>query len=254
MARPRLLPRLVASRKYLVASALALASSGALMMALVATPAHAQITVFDPGNYSQNVLTAARTLEQINNQIRSLQNQAAILTNQARNLSRIDFPEVQALTQTIQQIDRLMGQAQAVNYRVDTVGAQFRQLFPTSFDEALTSDAHVIDANARLDASRAAFQQSMTVQAEIVGNVGADAQTLNQIVDRSQGAEGAVQVGQATNQLLALLAKQQFQLQQMMAAQYHAATIAAATQLQAQTDARAATSKFLGSGNAYTPD
>jgi conjugal transfer/entry exclusion protein len=36
-----------------------------------AAPARAQI-VFDPSNYSQNVLTAARTLEQINNQVKSL--------------------------------------------------------------------------------------------------------------------------------------------------------------------------------------
>jgi hypothetical protein len=43
------------------------------------TPAHAQFTVFDPSNYSQNILTAARTLQQINNQIKALQNQAQSL-------------------------------------------------------------------------------------------------------------------------------------------------------------------------------
>lgn len=70
----------------------------------------AQLTVFDPSNYSQNILTAARTLTQINNQIQSLQNQARSLLNQAKNLTTIDFPELQALTQTLQQVDRLMGQ------------------------------------------------------------------------------------------------------------------------------------------------
>ncbi|TPG21757.1 P-type conjugative transfer protein TrbJ [Sphingomonas koreensis] len=254
MFRPRRLLRRFAVRKYLIASSLALGATGALTMAFVVTPAYAQITVFDPGNYSQNLLTAARSLQQINQQIQSLQNQATMLTNQARNLSRINFPEVQALTQTIQQVDRLMNQAQSINYQVDHVGTEFGQLFPTSFNQALTSNAHVIDANARLNASRAAFQQTMTVQAQIVGNVGQDAQTLSQIVDRSQSADGAVQVGQATNQLLALVAKQQFQLQQMMAAQYRAETMAEATRLEAQTDARAATTKFLGSESAYAPN
>jgi len=37
---------------------------------------YAQLVVFDPNNYAQNVLTAARALQQINNQIASLQNQA----------------------------------------------------------------------------------------------------------------------------------------------------------------------------------
>src|SRR3546814_21079724 len=82
-------------------------------MALIVptTPAQA-IIVFDPSNYSQNILTAARTLQQINNQIRMLQNQATSLINQAKNLTTISFPELQALQQTISQIDQLMGQAQ----------------------------------------------------------------------------------------------------------------------------------------------
>ena len=76
-------------KKYLMAGALALGASGSLVMGVLttATPARAQLTVFDPSNYSQNILTAARTLQQINNQIQMLQNQAQSLINQARNLS-----------------------------------------------------------------------------------------------------------------------------------------------------------------------
>ena len=46
---------------------------------VLAPPAAAQWIVYDPTNYVQNVLTAARTLEQINNQITSLQNEATML-------------------------------------------------------------------------------------------------------------------------------------------------------------------------------
>lgn len=72
---------------------LALSGASALLIA-VAAPAHAQFggIVYDPSNYSQNVLTAARTLQQINNQIQSLQNEAEGLINDAgerpRSLSR----------------------------------------------------------------------------------------------------------------------------------------------------------------------
>ena len=103
-------------------------------------PAHAQFTVFDPSNYSQNVLTAARTLQQINNQIRMLQNQAQSLLNQAKNLSRISFPELQAITQTLQQIDQLMGQARGLQFRVSTLDQQFRALFPTGFNPLQLED------------------------------------------------------------------------------------------------------------------
>ena len=44
----------------------------ALWLVLGAPPASAQWIVFDPNNFSQNVLTAARELQQITNQITSL--------------------------------------------------------------------------------------------------------------------------------------------------------------------------------------
>ena len=242
-------------RKYLAASALGLGAVGSLIMgvSVPSTPAHAQLTVFDLGNYSQNILTAARTLQQVNNQIQSLQNQATMLINQAKNLSRINFPELQALTSTLQQIDRLMGQAQAIRFQVSGLDQQFSQLFPSDFGQALRTNQQVIGARSRLDASMDAYKHTMTVQAQVVENVSADAQTLSDIVSRSQGAEGSLQAQQATNQLLALTAKQQFQIQTLMAAQYRADATEAARRVQAEQEARTATQKFLGTGHAYTP-
>ena len=232
--------------------ALGTACSVITVTTVAATPAQAVI-VFDPSNYSQNILTAARTLEQINNQIRMLQNQATSLTNQAKNLTTVSFPELQAITQTIQQINQLMGQAQGIRFRVAGLDQQFRQMFPQSFNQALTINARVVAARTRLDTSMAAYKQTMMVQSRVAENVEADAQALSAIVARSQGAEGALQVAQATNQLLALTAKQQFQIQQLMAAQYRAEAIEQAREVQAEAEAKAATAKFLGTGSAYTP-
>jgi P-type conjugative transfer protein TrbJ len=243
------------SRKYLIASALGLGAVGSLVIGICvpSTPAHAQLKVFDPGNYSQNILTAARTLTQINNQIQSLQNEATMLINQGKNLTRIDFPQLQAITQNIQQIDRLMGQAQAIKFQVSGLDQKFSQLFPSDFGQALRTNQQVIGARTRLDASMDAYRHTMTVQAQVAENVSADAQTLADIVSRSQGAEGSLQAQQATNQLLALTAKQQFQIQTLMAAQYRADATEAARRVQAEQEARTATKKFLGTGQAYTP-
>jgi len=244
----------IPTRKYLIATVLGAGTIGSLVALIVpSAPAHAQLTVFDPSNYSQNLLTAARTLQQVNNQIRSLQNQAQSLINQARNLATINFPEIQAITSTLQQIDQLMGQAQGIQFRVDGLDQQFRQLFPQSFNQALTMNGQVVAARTRLDTEMTAYKQTMGVQAQVVENVQADAQTLNGIVSRSQGAEGSLQAQQATNQLLALTAKQQFQIQNLMAAQYRAQAIEQARRAQAEIDARSMTTKFLGSGSAYTP-
>jgi P-type conjugative transfer protein TrbJ len=245
----------VSFRKYLTVSVLAFGGAASLVVGMImpSTPAAAQFTVFDPSNYSQNLLTAARTLQQINNQIRSLQNEAQMLVNQARNLSRIDFPQLQQITQRLQQIDRLMGQAQGIGFRVDGLDEQFRRLFPAEFDRALTADQQIANARSRLDTAMAAYRQTMGVQAQVVESVAADARTLSELVGHSQGAEGSLQAQQATNQLLALAAKQQFQIQNLMAAQFRAEAMEAARRAQAEADARAATKKFLGSGSAYTP-
>lgn len=235
--------------KRLVAATMAAASFGALATAVHTSPASAQFTVFDPNNYAQNLLTAARSLAQINNQIQSLQNEATMIANQAKNQSRIDFPQLQQLTSKLQQIDQLMSRAQAINFNAGNIEGEYQRLFPPSS----SSSALVSNARAQLDASVTAFRQTMSVQAQVASNVQADGATLTALVDKSQSAEGALQVSQATNQLLALVAKQQLQIQSLMAAQYRTDTLEAARRVQAESDARAATTRFLGTGTAYTP-
>lgn len=247
----------IPTRKHVIALALGLGTVGSLGMGLVmsATPAHAQFggVVFDPSNYAQNILTAARTLQTVNQQIQQLQNEAQMLVNMGKNLTRIDFPQLDALKQKLAEIDRLMGRAQAIDFRVDQLDDKFQLLYRQDFSSALRTDARVRDARSRLDASMGAFRQTMTVQAQVVENIQSDTETLADIVARSQGAEGSLQAQQATNQLLALTAKQQFQLQHMMAAQFRSEAVEQARRATQAAEARATTKKFLGSGSAYTP-
>ncbi|HMO74326.1 MAG TPA: P-type conjugative transfer protein TrbJ [Sphingopyxis sp.] len=242
-------------KKYVMASALGLGATGAFVMgvSVPSTPASAQLSVFDTTNYTQNLLTAARTLQQINNQIQSLQNEAQMLAGQAKNLSRIDFPQLDLLRQKLGEIDKLMGQAQGIDFRVDQLDERYRQLFPDSFDKLLGRDQRIAAAKQRLDNEMAAFRHTMTIQSGIVENVRDDAQALAAIVAKSQGAEGSLQAQQATNQLLALATKQQFQLQNLMAAQFRSQSLEAAARGQSAREARERTARFLGDGKAYTP-
>src|SRR3546814_15708987 len=67
---------------------------------IMVAPASAQWVVYDPTNYAQNVLQAARALQQVNNQIPSLQNEAQALINQARNLAHLPTPALPHLQQS----------------------------------------------------------------------------------------------------------------------------------------------------------
>jgi P-type conjugative transfer protein TrbJ len=233
--------------------ALAFATAAPLGLVLPEAPA-AAMPVFDATNYAQNLLQAARALEQINHQISSLQNEAAMLQNMARNLERIDFPQLERVEAAMQRIDGLMGQAQGIDFRIDRLDERIRTLFPGALERALSGHENVLQARARLDASMEGYRRAMGVQAQVVENVREDAGLLGELVARSQDSAGALQVSQAANQLMALGLKQQFQLQTLMAAEYREGSIERARRTQAEADGRAATRRFLGSGHPYTPE
>jgi P-type conjugative transfer protein TrbJ len=223
------------------ATALSLGGSVALPMA----PAAAQMPVFDTTNYAQNLLQAARALEQVNNQLKSLQNEASMLEGMAKNLKTIDFPQLQRITSAMQQIDQLMGQAQGIRFKVEGLDQQVKTLFPGALSQALTGNQRVAQARAQLDAATAAYRAAMSVQAQVAQNVEEDAGVLGELAAGSQGSVGSLQAQQAANQLLALSVKQQLQLQNLMASEYREAALDRARRAQAEEDGKAATRRFL---------
>ncbi|TWG92031.1 P-type conjugative transfer protein TrbJ [Mesorhizobium sp. J18] len=210
------------------------------------------ITVFDPWNYAENVLTAARSLEQINNQIQSLQNQATMLQNMARNLQRLDFSSLGQLTGALNRIDGLMMQADGLSFDLDRLEEEWRQNYPENYGKTIKVSDLASAARERWQSAMQAFRQTMRVQSQIVGNIQADGDLLADLVNRSQGAAGALEASQATNQLIALSAKQQMQIQTLLATQFRAEAEDAARKAQSEEAARETTRRFLGSGDAYS--
>lgn len=173
---------------------------------LLTAPAHAQFfgrIVYDPTNYAQNVLTAARSLEQINNQIRSLQNEAQSLINQARNLANLPYSALQQIQQNVQRTQQLLQQAQNIAFDVQNVDRMFQQQYG-SVSLSATDAKLVTDARTRWQNTVGSLQDAMRVQAGVVGNIDTNRTQMSNLVSQSQGAQGALQATQAGNQLLAL--------------------------------------------------
>lgn len=213
---------------------------------------HAAWPVFDATNYGQNVLRAARALEQIDNQIQQLQNQAVMLRNMAKNLQRLDFSSLGQLQGALNRIDGLMMQADGLSFDLTQLEGQWRRQYPDSYEASVSVSDMATAARERWRSAMNAFRQTMRVQSQIVENVGADEGLLTDLVNRSQGAVGALQARQAANQLIALSTKQQMQIQTLMAAHYRAGAEDAARKAQAEEAARETTRRFLGSGSAYS--
>lgn len=229
---------------------LALAISLVAVSVLTTAPSRAQWIVFDPNNYVQNVLTAARELQQINNQITSLQNEAQMLINQAKNLASLPYSSLQQLQSSIQRTQQLLSQAQRIAYDVQ----QIDRAFATSYGPATSSQsdsALFAGAQSRWQNSVAAFQDALRVQAGIVGNLDTNRIQTSALVSSSQGASGALQATQAGNQILALQAQQLADLTAAVAAQGRAQSLESARRAAAQDQAREQLRRFLTSGQGY---
>jgi type IV secretion system protein TrbJ len=215
-------------------------------------PSSAQVVVFDPNNYAQNVLTAARALQQINNQITSLQNQAQMLINQAKNLANLPFSALQQLQQSIQRTQQLLNQAQRIAYDVQ----QINNAFSTTYAPASASTSNqtlIANAQARWQTSVAALQDALKVQAGVVGNLDTNRSQMSALVTSSQSATGALQATQAGNQLVALQAQQLADLTAAVAAQGRAQSLEAAQRTTAQDQGREQLRRFLIPGIGYQP-
>ena len=233
---------------------MAVAGAASLIVtAFAGVPAHAQLTVFDPSNFSQNVLTAARELQQVNNEIQMLKNQATSLINQARNLASLPYSALAPLRQAIGQTQQLLGQAQRIAYSVSTIDQAFTQHYPLSYLIGSSSQLLLADAEARWQNARASFQDAMRVQAGVVTNLDSTRTEINALITASQGSTGALQAAQSGNQLVALQTKQLADLTAIMTSIARAQSLDAARHLETQAQSQAQMRDFLDYGAGYQP-
>jgi P-type conjugative transfer protein TrbJ len=224
--------------------------SGSVMLA--ADTASAQMTVFDPANYAQNILTAARNLQQVNNQILSLQHEAQSLLNQARNLTALPMSALSQLQQAVNQTRSLVAQAQNIAYDVSQIDRAFQSVYGQSALSG-SDQALIANAQARWKNTVGGLQDAMRTQATVLGNAATYQTQLGALVTASQSADGALAAAQAGNQLLALQAQQISDLTALIASQARAQDLKAAEDAAAAAQAAEQRRRFLQSHKGYQP-
>jgi len=189
-------------------------AAAVLALALVWSSPASSMTVFDPSNYAQNILQASRALEQIHNQIQSIEQQAHMLAQNPLQLS----PE---LAQSVAQAKSLFANAQGLAFEVDTLSAQVRTLYPETW-----ANFNLGDVGARtsqwLSQDRAAVERTMQAEAQSAQALAATQGHIDQALSSSSAAEGQTSAVQASNQLLGIQAAQLAQIQALLVAQSRA--------------------------------
>ena len=213
----------------------------------------ADLLVYDPTNFSQNMLTAARELQQVNNEIQSLENQATMLINQAKNLASLPYSAVAQLEASIQRTEQLLTQAQRIAYSVTTIDQAFTQAYPQSYSASTSSTQLIADAQTRWQNARAAYQDSMNVQAGVVQNLDNARVQINALVSSSQSASGALQAAQSGNQLIGLATQQLADVTAVIAAMARAQSLDGVRKVEDQAQAQQQVTNFLNYGSGYQP-
>lgn len=212
----------------------------------------AQLTVFDPANYQENLLSAVRALEQINNQVRQLQNQVLMIARMDQNLVRLGSTLSPDLQRTLTDIQTQLRAGEGIALRLQATQSGYEQLFPRQVSTALSSDDVLRNAAIRWDEEYAGLKRAALLQGQIADSVDADMLLLRDVMARSLGAVGSLEATQAGNELTGLAVKQSLALHSLLAAQHRADTLAKARDLAIEAEARQRFKSFVGTSPAYT--
>lgn len=201
--------------RRLKARLLAHAVLTALIVVPLTTPcAQAQRIVYDPTNHAENLLQAARALEQINHQLSSLANEARMLQELGLQLS----PQ---LSQSIGAARQLLEQARGIRQNLDTISADMASLYPEDLS-GLDLDSLLERSDRWVEQSRASVETLMQASAASTGQLGDVQSTMDRALTASANAGGQTSAIQASTQALGVLSAQIAQLQQLQAAQARA--------------------------------
>ncbi len=187
--------------------------AGLLVMSLIIAPAPPAraITVIDPTNLAQNLLQATRALEQINNQIRQIEQATAMLRQNPLQLS----PE---LSQSIDQARDLFRSAQGIAFEVDQLGDDLRTLYPETWED-FDLDTIMSQSDRWMAESRRSLQRAMEAEARAAERIEQTRGRIDRALQSSSGAEGQTGAIQASNQLLGIQASQLAEIHALLIAQ-----------------------------------
>lgn len=192
------------------------------LLAAAPVPAPAQQVVFDPRNHIENALQAARQLES--------------LANEARSLAASPYSHLTQSSQALREMAELARTARGIASSVNGLEQQFQSLYP---DDLSGSDRLRLleQGQARTAVARRTAEDVARTAAELERLGQGRAARLSGALSASEAADGQTAATQSTNQLLAVLAEDMAALRTIMLAQ---------SRLVAEATARDAASQAAG--------
>jgi len=224
-----------------------------LSLAVLPPPASAVFgvgdIVYDPANYSQNVLTAVRALQSNLNEAQQIANQLRQIEMEVKNLANFPAGVWADIQADLNQLTQLAQSSGAISYTMQNLSTQFKQLYPGYQAQTNYEQEYQAWTNNSLESIRTALETANR-QSQVFEEEKAD---MRKIENMSDSAEGQMQVLQTGNMLTAQLVEQMQKLRLLQMTEMQAQTAYMATQIQDQAAEKAAIKRWLDSGKNYKP-
>jgi P-type conjugative transfer protein TrbJ len=180
----------------------------------LASPAHAQMAVFDAANYAQAIQEVTQATQEVSN----LEQQLTAQENMIRDLPGTISPGLVTLAQQTQQ---LMQQVSTIQNMGTSLTSQLNNLYPSDYSSQ--SYSQILGQIASMQTTqRSAYQTSMAMQSQVAANQAAISQIYREADTESLAATGPTQAAQANTQALEAVGQQLGDVQGLMVAQQNA--------------------------------
>lgn len=174
-------------------------------------PGRAQRIVYDPTNYAQNLLQAARALEHVRNQITQIEQAAAMLRQNPLQLSS-------EISDQINEARSLFETAEGIAFEIDELGEDLRTLYPETWQDFDLES--VLAQSERWEAeSRQSLERAMAAEARASRSIEQSRGRITRALASSVASEGQTGAIQAGNQLLGVTAAQLAEIHTLLIAQ-----------------------------------
>lgn len=212
------------------------------LMALPVERAEAQWVVFDPTNFSQNVLTALRTLQSNVNDVQKIANQIQQLNHEIQNLQTLS-PAVSGplLANYVTAWTQMGNTFNSINGLASNVGAltaDYNATFPARAGTPLSSAQVLGQLQTYLTQARASYQGVYQQSGQVMANLPVAQANVATALAASSGASGNLDALQAQTHVIAQVAQLLMQQNAQIAAMNQAQSTWLNQQMEAADSAR----------------
>jgi P-type conjugative transfer protein TrbJ len=181
--------------------------------------AMAQYVVFDPSNFSQNILQAIRLLASNVNEAKMIANQIKSLAHEVKNLKKLPFDIISDFEGQLSELFSTVGSINGLMQNLSSLQSQFETLYPdfVSQSSPVPRTSIAQDIKAQILNTREVMLGAAKAGAMVLANLPKTEEQLHKLMSDSQGAVGILQAAQAGNQISATVSGNLIQLNAQLA-------------------------------------